>query len=75
MVQLGRDSFVYRVKADGSVEQVKVATGVRRDGLVEISEGVAAGDRIVIEGTGKLRSGVKVVDAASPAAAPSAKQD
>ena len=75
VVQVGRDSFVYRVKADGSVEQVKVATGVRRDGLVEISEGVAAGDRIVIEGTGKLRSGVKVVDAASPAAAPSAKQD
>ena len=57
------------------MEQVKVTTDVRRDGLVEISEGVAAGDRIVIEGTGKLRAGVKVADAASPAAAPAAKQD
>ena len=73
VVQVGRDSFVYRVKADGSVEQVKVATGVRRDGMVELTEGVAAGERIVIEGTGKLRAGVKVADAAAPAAAPAVK--
>ncbi|KRA51583.1 efflux RND transporter periplasmic adaptor subunit [Pseudoxanthomonas sp. Root630] len=72
VVQVGRDSFVYRVKADGSVEQAPVAAGVRRDGQVEIVKGVAAGDRIVIDGTGKLRPGVKVVDAA-PAAPP--KQD
>ena len=38
----------------------------------EILKGVAAGDRIVIDGTGKLRPGVKVADAA-PAAPP--KQD
>ena len=72
VVQVGRDSFVYRVKADGSVEQAAVTAGVRRDGQVEIVKGVAAGDRIVIDGTGKLRPGVKVADAA--AAAP-AKQD
>lgn len=72
VVQVGRDSFVYRVKADGSVEQASVAAGVRRDGQVEIVKGVAAGDRIVIDGTGKLRPGVKVADAAP--AAP-AKQD
>ncbi len=72
VVQVGRDSFVYRVKADGSVERATVTTGVRRDGRVEILEGVAAGDRVVIDGTGKLRPGVKVADAAP--AAP-AKQD
>lgn len=72
VVQVGRDSFVYRVKADGSVEQAPVTAGVRRDGQVEIVKGVAAGDRIVVDGTGKLRPGVKVADAAPP---PPAKQD
>ena len=72
VVQVGRDSFVYRVKADGSVEQAPITAGVRRDGRVEIVEGLAAGERIVIDGTGKLRPGVKVADAAP--AAP-AKQD
>ena len=72
VVQVGRDSFVYRVKADGSVEQAPVTAGVRRDGQVEIVKGVAAGDRIVVDGTGKLRPGVKVADAAPQ---PPAKQD
>lgn len=63
VVQVGRDSFVYRVKGDGSVEQASVATGVRRDGKVEITQGIAAGDRLVIDGTGKLRPGMKVVEA------------
>ncbi|WP_125075875.1 efflux RND transporter periplasmic adaptor subunit [Pseudoxanthomonas sp. SGT-18] len=69
VVQVGRDSFVYRVDGEGVVEQVPVRTGLRREGLAEIAEGLAAGDRIVVEGTGKLRPGVKVVDAAAPAAA------
>ena len=34
-----------------------------RDGLAEILEGLAAGDRIVVDGTGKLRPGSKVVEA------------
>jgi membrane fusion protein (multidrug efflux system) len=72
VVQVGRDSFVYRVKPDGSVEQAPVSAGVRRDGEVEILKGIAAGDRIVVDGTGKLRPGVKVADAAPPAPA---KQD
>lgn len=69
VVQVGRDSFVYRVKADGSVEQAPVTVGVRRDGQAEIVEGIAAGERIVIDGTGKLRPGVKVADAAPSAPA------
>lgn len=68
VVQVGRESFVYRVTADGSVEQAKVVTGVRRDGKVEIVEGLAGGERIVVEGTGKLRPGVKVADAPAQAA-------
>lgn len=63
IVQVGQKSFVYRVKPDGSVEQAGIEAGTRRDGQVEIVKGLSAGDRIVIDGTGKLRPGAKVVDA------------
>ncbi|MFC5570068.1 efflux RND transporter periplasmic adaptor subunit [Lysobacter yangpyeongensis] len=62
IVQVGTDSFVYRVDADGSVERSDVEVGTRRDGLAEITQGVKAGDRIVVDGTVKLRPGSKVVD-------------
>ena len=69
VVQVGRESFVYRVKADDSVERADVRTGERRDGKVEILQGLQAGERIVVDGTGKLRPGLKVkAEAANPAA-------
>ncbi len=67
VVQVGRDSFVYRVKADHSVERVDIVSGARRAGVVEIREGLKVGDRIVVDGTGKLRPGLKVDDSAEPA--------
>lgn len=70
VVQVGRDSFVYRVDAGGVVAQAPVRTGLRRDGLAEIVQGLEAGDRIVVEGTGKLRPGVEVIDAAPAAGDP-----
>ncbi len=65
VVQVGRDSFVYRVKDDASVERADVKTGTRHAGVVEIIEGVKAGERIVVDGTGKLRPGQPVRDAAA----------
>ncbi len=65
VVQVGRDSHVYRVKADGTVEEAAVETGARRSGKVEIVGGLAAGDRIVVDGTGKLRDGAKIAERAS----------
>jgi len=67
VVQVGRESFVFRVGADNAVEQVAVQTGARVSGRVEIVEGVAAGDRIVTDGTGKLRPGMRIRDAATEA--------
>ncbi len=67
VVQVGRESFVYRTKADGTVEEVSVETAVRRSGQVEITSGLAAGDRIVVDGTGKLRDGAKIVESAGGA--------
>ena len=60
LVQVGRDTFVYRVAQDNAVERADVRVGVRRDGMAEILVGVKAGDRIVIDGTGKLRPGAKI---------------
>ncbi len=68
VVQVGRESYVFRVKPDSTVERADVRLGERRDGKVEILEGVNAGERIVVDGTGKLRPGLKVADQAAPTA-------
>jgi membrane fusion protein (multidrug efflux system) len=62
VVQVAQTSSVYRVKPDGSVEQVEVQLGGRNAGQVEITKGLRAGDRIVIDGTGKLRPGARIVE-------------
>jgi membrane fusion protein (multidrug efflux system) len=68
VVQVGRESFVFRVRDDGVVERAPVQTGSRQSGAVVITDGVAAGDRIVVDGTGKLRDGVRVVEAGADTA-------
>ena len=75
VVQVGRDTFVWRVKADGTVERANVRVGERRAGQAEIQAGVEAGDRIVVDGTGKLRPGMAVTDAGGEAPAPAAAQE
>lgn len=60
IVQVGNSTFVYRIAADGSAERVDVKIGARRDGLAEVTSGLKPGERIVVDGTGKLRPGSKV---------------
>ena len=67
VLQVGTESFVYRVKQDGSVERVKLELGSRRQGEVEVRRGLSAGDRVVTEGTVKIRDGTFVVEAAGGA--------
>jgi membrane fusion protein (multidrug efflux system) len=75
VVQVGQTSFVWRVKSDGTVEQARVAIGSRSDGRAEILRGLEPGDRIVVDGTGKLRPGAAIVDtSASPGAPASAEE-
>lgn len=71
VVPVGQDQFVYRV-SDGKAVFVKVTTGERRDGLVEIVDGLAAGDRVVTAGQIKLQNGMPVspVDAPKPSSVP-----
>jgi len=69
IVQVGSQSFVYRVGEDNKVEQVEVQISTRREGLAEVIKGLSAGDRIVVDGTGKLRPGSTITEqaAAQPA--------
>ena len=62
VIQVGRDTFVYRVLEDETVAQAPVTIGVRRGGLAEIVEGLEPGTRIVVDGTGKLRPGMKIAE-------------
>jgi membrane fusion protein (multidrug efflux system) len=73
IVPQGDEQFVFRVQ-DGKAVRVKVAVGQRREGLVEIVSGLAAGDVVVSAGQLKLRDGVPVtiLDANGSAAAASA---
>jgi membrane fusion protein (multidrug efflux system) len=57
---MGADIYVYKI-IDGKAMRSKVATGLRREGQVEITEGVAAGDLVVTAGQIKLaRDGTEV---------------
>lgn len=70
--QVGQQAFLFVVGADNKVEQVAVRIGQRKPGAVEILEGVKAGDRIVVEGTVKLRGGSEVKEATATDAKPDA---
>jgi membrane fusion protein (multidrug efflux system) len=69
VVQVGTDSYVFRLKPDNTVERADVEVGTRREGLAEIVEGLKVGDKVVVDGTGKLRVGSKVDVSAAPAPA------
>jgi membrane fusion protein (multidrug efflux system) len=65
--------YVYVVGDGERVEKRQVRTGRRQPGLVEVLEGLSAGERVVVEGTQRARPGAPVevvrtlpVEAASP---------
>jgi membrane fusion protein (multidrug efflux system) len=53
-------SFVFKVDAENTALKTPVEVGTRQEGMVEVKRGLAAGDRIVAEGTIKVREGGKV---------------
>lgn len=60
-------SFVYKIDAENVALKTPVEVGARQEGMVEVLRGLAAGDRIVAEGTIKVRDGVKVRTVPAPA--------
>ena len=52
--------FVYKILDDNKIEKTEVITGIRKEGNLEILEGLNANDRIVKEGLTRLSSGMMV---------------
>jgi membrane fusion protein (multidrug efflux system) len=60
LVPVQRRHYVLTVGADLVVRQKQVAIGQRQPGMVEITQGLAPGERIVVRGTTRVRPGQKV---------------
>ncbi|MGD9501911.1 MAG: efflux RND transporter periplasmic adaptor subunit, partial [Methyloceanibacter sp.] len=59
IVPQGDSQFVFKI-VDGKVKLTKVVIGTRREGRVEIVEGLSAGDQVVTAGQLKIRDGTPV---------------
>jgi len=67
-VQRGADGlFVYVVGPDDHVRLQAVRMAVAQDGLAVVTEGLSAGQRVVVDGQYKLRPGLKIAEAAADA--------
>ena len=66
--QEGSQASVFRVGGGDKVALVPVELGSRREGKVEVTSGLKAGDRIVVDGIVKLHDGSRIVEAAARAA-------
>lgn len=60
LVPVNDKVFVFVVGADGKAERRPVVTGARDDGLVEIRDGLQAGETVVSEGTNRVQPGMAV---------------
>jgi len=74
IVPQGDEQYVFRV-ADGKANRVKIAVGQRRDGVVQVLNGLTANDVVVTAGQLKIRDGVPVSVASNATAASPAKAD
>lgn len=60
LVPISDRQYVYRLKDDNTVERVQVEIGRRHPGVVEVTSGLEPGDRVVTEGSVRLRPGMAV---------------
>lgn len=62
-VQRGAEGlYVYVVQADDSVRVQPVTMVVAQDGVAVVTEGLSAGQRVVVDGQYKLRPGLKITE-------------
>ena len=59
LVPQGQDQFVFKVE-DGKAAFTKVKVGIRREGMVEITDGLGPEDEVVTAGQLKIRDGAEV---------------
>lgn len=60
-------SYVFVVNDKNVAEQRRVKTGTARDGLLAVSEGLKAGEKVIIQGQQRVRPGMTVAPSAAPA--------
>ena len=58
-------TYVYLIGPDNKVSARKVKLGPQSDGVVAVAEGLAPGDRVVVDGVDRLRDGAEIFIAAS----------
>lgn len=67
-------SFVYKVDLENTALKTPIEVGARQDGMIEVRRGLRPGDRVVAEGTIKVRDGGKVRTAPAPSPTPAASR-
>jgi len=60
LVPEGQQQYVYTIDSDGVVARRLVQIGQREPGFVEVRDGLQAGEKVITEGTIKVRPGQKV---------------
>src|SRR5882757_4265445 len=59
--------YLFVVSDKNVVEQRRVKTGISRDGMLVIDEGLKAGEKVVIQGQQRVRPGMTVTPTTAPA--------
>ena len=54
--------YIWRIKADNTVETVQVRMLKKVDGMISLSSGPQVGDRVVVDGIQRLKPGSTIVD-------------
>ncbi len=67
-------SYVYVVNDKDVAEQRRINTGVSRDGMVAVTEGLKAGEKVIIQGQQRVRPGMTVTATVAPPAPATPKQ-
>ena len=66
--------YLFIVNDKNVAEQKRVKIGVARDGLVAITEGLKAGEKVIIQGQQRVRPGMTVDPSVAPPSASTQKQ-
>ncbi|ACL71795.1 efflux transporter, RND family, MFP subunit [Thioalkalivibrio sulfidiphilus HL-EbGr7] len=60
LVPMRDEQYVFVVNDDERVERLRIVTGRRAPGRVEVLEGLEQGIRVVVQGTNRVRPGIRV---------------
>ena len=67
-------SYVYVVNDKSVAEQRRIKTGVSRNGMTAITEGLKAGEKVIVQGQQRVRPGMVVAPSVAPSTTPAQKQ-